>query len=141
MHLILVIYLFVKEQQRERDYISLIFGRMREAKKQKWRTTVIEVIDDHHLISPQGKPIQMQVGSSSADLRIVFCCLVVDGENTIKYEMVEFMAVVASCLFLGQVLWFTYRLAPRGYYGYYYIFTVAFNFFFLCLFLSLSLNM
>lgn len=30
----------------------------------------------------------------------------------------------------GQVLWFTYRLAPRGYYGYYYIFTVAFNFFF-----------
>lgn len=48
-------------------------------------------------------------------------------ENTIKYEMVEFMASH------GQVLWFTYRLAPRGYNGYYYIFTVAFNFFFICL--------
>lgn len=37
----------------------------------------------------------------------------------------EFMAV--ACL--GQVLlWVTYRLAPRGYYGYYYNFTIALHF-------------
>lgn len=53
------------------------------------------------------------------------------GENIIKDIWngdgcdLEFMAV--ACL--GQVLlWVTYRLAPRGYYGYYYNFTIALHF-------------